>query len=221
MIESEKQENPDYTIRLYINPKMGKYFGPGLKNKILFNGTIQVGTLKYVFDLAPGNDFKQGIHKDNYDEYKPIILNTLSQEPYSLASDEDAYVAQIYLYSKADGKTPIAGLVFADINKQTILLFLKDVANDVFIHDEIDYHGCSSDKDGKRFPDFFASNFSHSVAASRIRRGSTLLLFLPLFRSTGWCQNLGVGSCQNINSIPVVFITTSSASTLGVIFLGE
>lgn len=150
-----------YAIRLFTNPRYGKYTGINKVNKVVLNGTIDVvGHDKWLIDLASLEDASQAFDKQELAGYLNLTRSiVLTLDGFTGTPTTEILASQVWQRTASGVKCPDNGFAVLSLATNKIFVLVHDGQGNSLINDTLTVHGCRAEKNGKNSPDFIAANY--------------------------------------------------------------
>ena len=111
-------------VRIYKNPKYGKSIGLNITNTNIYNGTIDIGAKKYIFDLQAVGDAMPSF-AEGFGFLRDTLTDHLVKLDVTVEGLDDYLVSQLRRY-EAGTKTDVRGLAVLDCKGSEIWILLDD-----------------------------------------------------------------------------------------------
>lgn len=156
-------------VRLWHNPKYGKGIGPKQINRFVFNGSVQFPSdnLRLHVDLAALEHFPIVIDPKNSELFERLIVELCDQLGWGQAHIPNIVFGQMFeLVSRQ--KQFVDGALFFNTQTNHCVVLMFDNERNIHLREEFPLNHCLKDKQGKKSPDYFGSNFELEPAPAPV-----------------------------------------------------
>ena len=143
----------EIAVRLFTNDKYGKTYGPGLRNKALFNASVELRkpSIKYLLDFY---QFEDWANKAKTDE-QMMTYHELANQGF--ATEEGALFSWVLHYDPlTKAKMSVGGVAIFNADATFLRLIIADAVNEV--NDMWMLETASCKNSGGTKPAYLASN---------------------------------------------------------------
>ncbi|MGJ8617349.1 MAG: hypothetical protein ACSHWS_10940 [Sulfitobacter sp.] len=147
-------------LRLWHNPRFGQGIGPKQINRFVFNGSITFPSddLRLHADMAALEHFPVVIDPKNSGLFEQLIVELCDQLGWTQAHIPNVVMGQLFELVDRQ-KHFVDGAVFFNTQTNQCVVLMFDDERGMHLREQFPLNHCFKDKQGKKSPDYFGSNF--------------------------------------------------------------